>query len=122
MFIRLYWKVFAWSLLMLILFIAPSRSLPEGPGFPMFDKIVHILLFGVFTSLLILARFRQKQDFHIRFPLVLHTFFTALLFGILIELIQLWMNMGREGSIADVLADMAGYFAGLGLIWIYKIN
>jgi len=88
----------------------------------MFDKIVHILLFGVFTSLLILARFRQKQDFHIRFPLVLHTFFTALLFGILIELIQLWMNMGREGSIADVLADMAGYFAGLGLIWIYKIN
>ena len=117
---RIYWKVLGWSFLMLLIFLTPAHNLPEGPGIPMSDKFVHAVMFAVFSFMLINARMQHKGTQLIHFPLVVSAMIYSLTFGILIELAQSFMDLGREGDVLDLVSDLAGYFIGLLIIYIYK--
>ena len=119
---RIYWKVLIWSLLMLMIFLAPSASLPDGPETPFFDKFIHIGIFAVFSFLLITAIMQHKGIISLRFPLILNVLLYTLIFGSLIELAQSSMDLGREGDIYDLISDLVGYFLGLLGVFIFKKN
>ena len=120
MYIKIYWKVMAWGLLMLVVFLAPSNRLPEGPTLPFADKIAHVFLFFVFSLLLLLARIRQSTIIIRPRDLVIRVLIIAVIFGALIELTQSLMAIGREGSLFDLIADLAGALFGSFFVFLLK--
>lgn len=110
----------AWGLLMLVVFLAPSNRLPEGPTLPFADKIAHVFLFFVFSLLLLLARIRQSTIIIRPRDLVIRVLIIAVIFGALIELTQSLMAIGREGSLFDLIADLAGALFGSFFVFLLK--
>lgn len=97
-----FWAV-GWTLLITLLSLAPP---PDGPRVetPLFlDKIVHFFFYIGFT-LLWYVYFKKKNIVR-RY---LKVFIFAGVYGTIIELIQSVMDVGREGDIRDVAANMAG--------------
>ena len=105
---------------MLVVFLTPTHNLPEGPETLFFDKFVHIVIFAVFSFLLIVARIQQKGIQRIRIPLILNLLLYAIIFGSFIELAQSLMDLVREGDVYDLISDLVGYFIGLVEVLIYK--
>ena len=104
---------------MSILFILPGSALPKENWFDRIrmDKMVHVGLFAVLIFL-----WRSSFDWEINsYHFVL--LFLALLYGLLIELIQLYWVPHRSFDLYDILSDMIGSIVGL-LVWlgVYKKN
>lgn len=120
------WKIFryktvaiSWLIMMSILFILPGSALPKENWFDRIhmDKMVHVGLFAVLIFL-----WRSSFDWEINsYHFVL--LFLALLYGLLIELIQLYWVPHRSFDLYDILSDMIGSIVGL-LVWlgVYKKN
>ena len=111
------WAVL-WGLFLVLLHLIPGRMLPHLPTYldllqP--DKLVHVGMFAIFTWMMIAAFTKEGNPlFFTRRP-VLAAFLIALLFGTLMELIQNYLIPNRFGDVYDLIADMAGGFAGWGL-------
>jgi len=106
-----------WGLFILILICIPGKYLPDVPQFiDLFkpDKLVHILMFGVFVFLWIGGL--SKQDTFL-FP-KMNPVFTALLIAVIFsgvtELLQRFFIPGRVCSVYDFIANVVGCFAGWG--------
>jgi VanZ family protein len=97
--ILLFWATCAFTLVMALL---PQP--PQLPGSPS-DKVQHVAAFLVLTSLAIMAYPRVSL---LRIGLLM------VLFGLLIELLQLIPALNRDGSALDWLADGAAVAAVLG--------
>jgi len=120
------WKIFrykavalSWLILMSILFVLPGSAIPKENWFDRIhvDKLAHIGLFAVLIFL-----WRSSFDWNINsYQFVL--LFLALLYGLLIEFIQLYWVPNRSFDFYDVLSDMIGSIVGL-LVWlgVYKKN
>lgn len=88
----------------------------ELPLFPGADKIVHMIMFGFLTLVVLLETMKyRKWQF---LPLVTVGIIAILvsLFGVGIEFAQRAMGLGRGLEILDMLADAAGAMAAAG-IW-----
>jgi VanZ family protein len=121
MYIRIYWKLILWSLIMTIILLVPSNKLPDGPVFPFSDKIIHVFLFAVFAFLLMLGRYNHARNRVFALWPVIAMFLISTAFGAILELAQSIMALGREGSITDIFADAAGFVPGwLSAIWFIK--
>jgi hypothetical protein len=118
------WKLFryrtvaiTWLLIMSVLFFLPGSALPKENWLDLiyFDKIVHI---GLFAVLIFLWRSSFILDFN-NYNLLL--LFLALLYGLLVEFIQLMWVPNRSFDLYDVLSDMTGSVLGL-FVWlrVYK--
>lgn len=90
------------------------------PLFPGADKLVHACMFGGLAITFIFDRFRTGKKLSLK-----GAFTTAVLsavFGIIIEIVQESMQLGRSGDIYDAWADMIGAFAavplGMLLHWV----
>ena len=114
------WKIFRykivallWFLIMSILFFLPGSELPQENWLDAvhFDKIVHIALFATLLFL-----WRSAFDLKIKnYTSIL--LISAILYGFLVEVIQLCWVQGRSFDLFDVLADAMGSFLGL---WIWS--
>lgn len=92
--------------LILVAVLLPGSTLPDTPGIPGFDKIVH------FTMFLTLA-VAVQLDFNpggLRSMLIV--VFLALVFSALTEALQLMVD-GRAAELVDMLADLAGFGVGI---------
>lgn len=88
----------------------------ELPLFPGADKLVHALMFGFLTIVILLER--MKHEHWNPLPLGeigVIAFFTAVT-GILIEVAQHLMGLGRSFEVLDILADTSGSFVAAA-IW-----
>lgn len=123
--ILLFWKTILWSSLMLAVFLMPAKQLSNVSGFTGISEMAHILLFTVFTWLLvsdqagagILNPF-NKQDGRPSARNYLIAGLCGLLFGILIEILQEISNLGRTAEMVDVLFDIAGILLSIILLTI----
>ncbi len=105
-----------WTLLIAALTLMPGNYIPRittfldwlGP-----DKILHLLLFGIY-SFLLLEGFRRQHSHSL---LQKHPIFVALLIGIVFaiftEVMQMHVIPGRHGNIYDFLADVLGSILGI---------
>lgn len=118
-FLRSKWLAISWFLLINILFYLPGSALPKTNWLTAIhiDKWVHV---GIFSILVFL--WRSAFPFPGRsYPVVL--LFLALVYGILVEIIQFLWVPNRDFDVWDVAADGAGSLLGL-MVWsgVYKKN
>ncbi len=114
MILKGYWPALAWSLIILLLTGLPGDVFPEIKSFWEWlspDKIVHLFIFGA-LSFLILFGYRNQYESHNRKKLVLTAVVITILYGILTEMLQRYVFVGRSGNVFDALADALGAFLG----------
>ncbi len=104
--------VVAYAVLIFGLSAIPGKGLPTPP-FVSFDKLLHVLEFGLFGYLLALAFQRGGSKFMQENWLVI-----ALVVGLLYAASDEWHQHfvpGRTPSVADILADGVGLIAAQAL-------
>jgi len=99
------------AILLLILSIIPG-DMAGTPGafyFEGIDKVMHALMYGVFSLLVTnvyLAFYKIKF-----WPLLLLVFITWC-YSILMEILQLYLVSTRSGELLDAIANLAGIVVG----------
>lgn len=78
------------------------------PLFPGADKIVHALMFGFLTSVILLDLSRGGEWRKIKGWELIISAAASIALGVVIEYIQQAMNLGRSFDILDMVADAVG--------------
>jgi VanZ family protein len=113
------WLALSYFVLISVLFFLPGSALPESEWLTEidFDKFVHVC---IFAGLLFIWRsaFNLDAEYY-----TAYLFLAALLYGFLVEVIQLKWIPNRSFDLYDVIADSLGSFLGL-FTWmrVYKKN
>jgi VanZ family protein len=108
---------FLFAVLILVLSIIP----PDISGdsslfyFPGMDKIIHALMYGSFT-IVVMYEFLKKTQY--RFGTIVWIITAILSYSILMEIVQLTLVAYRSGDVWDILANLAGILTGAGLMTI----
>ena len=84
------------------------------------DKIVHLLAYAVFVSLWFLFFYvlKQKKDNFSR--ALIKSCSLALIYGIIIEILQGELTTSRSADFKDVLANSVGILIGMLLVFLAK--
>ena len=101
----------AYTLAIFVLFFMPTDELPEV-NFSAVDKIVHGLIYFIFINLWA-AFFYQKNSFRFDIKWASILFFSILLYGIIIEILQGLFTASRIADIFDILANLIGSLLGI---------
>lgn len=88
----------------------------EIPLFPGADKVVHAIMFGFLTLVVLLESMKHRRWGAIPLPAVGAIAIACALFGLGIELLQHAMGLGRSFEVLDILADTSGAIA-MGALW-----
>ncbi len=103
---------------MLSLFSFSSMDLDTGNlNVPYADKIVHFVFYLGFGFLGTLC-FRERTNGSLGLgKTVGSVVVVAIIYGIIIEILQYTLTADRMAELGDVVANTLGAFAGIGLIW-----
>ncbi|MBW8242105.1 VanZ family protein [Muricauda oceani] len=107
---------------MLSLFSFSDMDLDTGGlNIPYADKITHFTFYLVFAVMGCLTlRERTMGKLELGKALIIVLIF-AILYGILIEVLQYSLTTDRMAEFGDVMANTLGAFAGIGLIrWVFS--
>src|SRR6056297_1779870 len=116
----LYTALFA--MLILFLTITPTDISEKAPNlfFKGVDKLIHAMMYGLFSMLSLYEYFKQKPLSYIPYILML---FGVLLYSVLMEIIQHYLVAYRSGELNDVLANFSGILIGaLFILWFKKVK
>ena len=95
-----------------ILSLLPPNDLPHMPLFKGADKVIHFLMYFIFSLLFCWA---LKTEMH--YSRLVIIVFVAIGWGIFLEFVQFEMHLGRSFSWYDIFANSMGVFFGI-LIYI----
>ena len=89
--------------------LTPSNEFPKNDKFsiPNLDKIIHFIMYFVLTFSLLYKNI--TKIFKIR-KINIYILIFASLYGILMEILQHIMNLGRDANLYDFLANESGIF------------
>jgi hypothetical protein len=73
-------------------------------NFPGADKIIHFIMYFVFMSVIV---FENRKNIG-KVKILLLITLIPLLFGALMEVLQMFLTTSRSGSVADLLSNLAG--------------
>ncbi len=108
-----FYVVLSWAIAIFILISWPMPPYKED-GFTIYDKFVHIILFGGLAFLFIWAlKARKKFNFK---PVALAAFFLGVIYSVISEYIQGFVP-GRDVSSWDLLAGTIG--SALGVVYAF---
>ena len=109
-----------WAVIILVLCGIPGNEIPKLPFLEWMkpDKIVHLFMFGILNYLLIKGFIRQDSFLILARLPVLYASIITILYGVLTEVLQATVFIGRTGDIRDAGADALGACCG---IWIYNV-
>ncbi|WP_303310098.1 VanZ family protein [Hymenobacter sp. BT730] len=104
-----------WAVVILVLTLTPKDHMPPEPHWQLFSfyTAAHAFVFWVLAILCYFSTQRQARYPWLRTHAFLLLFVACTLFGSLIELTQLLMNLGRYAEWTDVLSDALGTLTGL---------
>lgn len=117
-----FWPGIAWWCFILVLTLAPGNYFPKvGNFWNLFspDKLIHLFIFGILAYLLLWGSSRQYQEVK-RCYIVVIPLTVTILTGIITELLQAALPIGREASIYDAIANFTGCFAGYIIFFFFK--
>jgi len=120
-FLSNYWKSIIVVICILYLSFTSPSTFDGIPTFENEDKLVHLLMYGGLTGMLIFD-FRQsvkKIKEHIS-SFILSCIVFPILLGGLIEILQPRYFAPRTGSWGDFAFNTIGVFIGLGFMWFFK--
>lgn len=100
-----------YSVIITIALLSPTNDI-QKVSIENADKVVH---FGIhfLMVLLWLCYFYFRNFKQISISLIVKTLITIFIYGIIIELLQIYFDSGRSGELLDVLANSLGLIAGL---------
>lgn len=87
------------------------------PLFPGADKLVHAVMFGFLTLMLLLDKQRKNNWKTVTWATDFKAMMISACIGIAIEFAQFWMALGRSFELFDMIADCIGVGVS-GLAWI----
>lgn len=104
-----------WSLLIIVFSVLPARQLRQLQVDYLWtsDKLAHAVVYAVLAFLLSVGLRKQYERFLLRHYHLMIAFLISISYGLLLELLQDFMTMGRAGSLYDQLANMAGAVVGI---------
>ena len=110
---KLYWPAILWALFILLLCSIKIGEESNSPMFfPGFDKLVHCGFFFVLVVFYCSGVLRQPFNQVFSYKYVILVAFVAILYGGLIELLQLYVFTWRDGEWNDLFADAVGASMG----------
>ncbi len=109
-----------WALGIFIIISLPGSSIPKSRflNIENIDKVIHFLLFFVFSLLLSFGFFRQQVLENAQKHYVVYTLVISIFYGALTEFFQAVMLPSRFGNFWDFLANSAGAISG---ILVFKV-
>ena len=113
--IRRQWPAIAWALFILILTGIPGNQIPRIPDFLEWlspDKVIHLIMFGLLSYLMLYGNRRQYFKSKKRSFYVINVILISAVYGIITELLQVYVFTGRNGNIYDAAADLLGAIIG----------
>jgi glucan phosphoethanolaminetransferase (alkaline phosphatase superfamily) len=102
--------LFAYLFLITIISLWPANWMPNTNLFPFADKLIHALIYAIFTFLLLITwpiKFRGIKQ--------IIPFIFILSWGFFMEVMQYYTNLGRIFDLSDELANCLGFFPG----WLF---
>lgn len=81
------------------------------------DKIIHFLMFLAIAVAIMFDYIKFRFPHHAKFERLLIICILTIFFGLLTEVLQNAMQLGRTGSTGDLFADALGAIAGLGITY-----
>lgn len=100
--------------LILIVCVIKIPAQDEPVNIPYFDKIVHFLMYFVFSVIYISEKFSASNNCRRRpLPTYIIAFVLSLVIGGMIELIQAYMTNYRSGEFLDWFSDIAGCLSAI---------
>ena len=113
-----------WAALVLVLTLTPSAEMPRTPVWKLlsFDTAAHAGVFFVLAGLSWFSLGRQRRWPRLAAHAGVAVLVGCLLFGALIEVLQMTMRLGRHGEWSDLLSDGLGAALAVGLatIWMAR--
>ena len=107
-----------WAAVVLGLTLTPSDEMPRTPVWELlsFDTAAHAGVFFVLAGLSWFSLSRQRRSPRLARHAGAAVLASSLLFGALIEVLQMAMNLGRHGEWSDLLSDGLGAALAVGLV------
>lgn len=109
------WPALACALLILIISGIPGNQIPEIPTFLDWlspDKIVHVIIFGILSYLILFGNRQQYLKCKNRSYYIIIAVLLSAVYGLITELLQYYVFIGRNANIFDFYADAIGAIAG----------
>jgi VanZ family protein len=121
--LKYHWRAILWVGLIAVACLTPNDSMPSSSflsRIPHFDKVVHFMLYSVFTLFLMSGFSRQYRK---TVPKAyVYSFLIAFSLGVTIEFIQEYVQRGYD--VVDMAANTAGIIVALSLFntvkWILR--
>ncbi|WP_210514123.1 VanZ family protein [Hymenobacter terricola] len=106
-----------WAVVVLVLTLTPAREMPRTPVWELlsFDTAAHAGVFVVLAGLSWFSLHRQRRWPRLARHAGLAVLSGSVLFGALIEVLQMSMHLGRHGEWSDLLSDSIGAFLAVGV-------
>jgi VanZ family protein len=106
-----------WGLIVTWLSLLPANSFPElsWKGLLEVDKLAHASVYGILSGLMAWAGWKNLG---LRWYAVWIFSIIASVYGLLMELFQLWFSTGRFFEKFDLIANIIGAFVGAVIVKI----
>ncbi len=118
LFIKQYYKSIIIGLLILWLSLSGSKSLVPGRmlNIPYIDKMGHFAMYAFFSAMLLMDSCRWQTERRFNYLILI----IPLLFGALMEIMQMTLTTSRKAETIDLVANIGGVTAGILLAHIVK--
>jgi VanZ family protein len=118
--IKNYIKSIIWGLVILFSGTIPANKISKISLLEIrhMDKLLHFLLYLIFSLILYFDLRRNTRTLKDNFSIYFFIFFIPFFWGMIMELIQYYLITNRQGSIADIIANICGIFTGILLVLI----
>jgi len=112
---KFFWKTYVWGLFILIICGIPGDELDRFNiiAIPYLDKMVHLVLYFIFATFLFSGFTKYYAIHRVRVRTFIYGSTIALCYGILIELLQLYLFSHRSFEIIDIIGNLVGIIAAL---------
>ncbi|UCH15655.1 MAG: VanZ family protein [Bacteroidales bacterium] len=108
-------KTIVWGIFILLACTLPADRVSKVSLFGVghMDKVFHFLVYFIFSLILYFDMYKYKNTLRTKYLFFLLLFLIPLVWGIIIELIQFYALLSREGSFADIIANTGGIVTGV---------
>jgi len=117
--IKQYYKSIIIGLLITWLSLSGSKTMVPGRmlDIPYIDKMGHFAMYAFFSAVLLLDSCRWQLNRRFIYPLML----IPLLFGAIMEIMQMTLTTSRKAETFDLLANIGGVLSGLLLAYLARM-